>query len=83
MISVAYSQHGRPYNIKPSKDDLFTNHYCSGLVWFSFNNENYYPSLKLLLPKHRTIPFDVWGYWYMPRTICNSPYVYTRVWYKQ
>ena len=83
MISVAYSQHERPYNIKPSKDDLFTNHYCSGLVWFSFNNENYYPSLKLLLPKHRTIPFDVWGHWYMPRTICNSPFVYTRVWYKK
>ena len=83
MISVAYKQLGKPYNIKPSEDDLFTNHYCSGLVWYSFNNQNLNPSLKLLLPKHRTSPLDSWGYWYMPRTICNSPFVYTRVWYKR
>ena len=83
MINFAYRQRGNPYNIKPSEDDLFTNHYCSGLVWYSFNNQNLNPSLKLLLPKHRTSPIYYWGYWYMPRTICNSPYVYTRVWYKK
>ena len=83
MISLAYQQLGKPYNMKPSENDLFTNHYCSGLVWYSFNNQNLYPSLKLLLPKHRTVPFYNWGKWYMPRTICNSPFVYTRVWYKK
>ena len=82
MINNALNQLGKEYNKIPQRHDFFEKHYCSGLVWFSFFNEDKYPSLKLLLPKHRTLPVNL-GYWYMPRTVCNSPFVYTRVWYKK
>ena len=82
MINNALNQLGKEYNPKPIKNDFFEKHYCSGLVWFSFINEFKYPSLKILLPKHRTLPLHL-GCWYMPRTVCNSPFMYTRVWKKE
>ena len=83
MIKKSLNQLGKKYNLHPTGFDNDTlNHYCSGLAYYSLLNGKKAPSLRLLKPKHlsNTVTF---GFWYMPRTICNSPFVYTRVWYKK
>ena len=81
MINNALNQLGKEYNTNPTGTDIDTlKHYCSGLVFYSFLNGRKSPSLRLLKHKHIS-DTKVRGYWYMPRTVCNSPYVYTRVWY--
>ena len=83
MIRNAYKQLGKSYNISPYILDTDPKeHYCSGLVYYSFLNNNKLPSLKLVLTKHAGSLTGL-SDWIMPRTICNSPYVYTRVWYKK
>ena len=81
MINNALNQLGKEYNTNPTGTDIDTlKHYCSGLVFYSFLNGRKSPSLRLLKHKHIS-DTKVRGLWYMPRTVCNSPYVYTRVWY--
>jgi len=83
MINEALNQLGKEYNINPTGSDKNTDkHYCSGLAFYSFLNSKKTPSLRLLKSKHLRYTY-LFGYWYMPRTICNSPYVYTRVWKKE
>ena len=83
MIDFAYRQLGKPYNWHPNILETESYAYnCSGLVYYSFLNNNNFPSLKLVLTKHATGLNSITD-WIMPRTICNSPYVYTRVWYKK
>ena len=80
MIKNALNQLGKKYNMHPTGFDNDTiNHYCSGLAYYSLLNGKKTPSLRLLKYKHisNTVAF---GFWYMPRTVCNSPFVYTRVW---
>ena len=80
MIKNALNQLGKKYNMHPTGFDNDTiNHYCSGLAYYSLLNGKKSPSLRLLKYKHisNTVAF---GFWYMPRTVCNSPFVYTRVW---
>ena len=80
MIKNALNQLGKKYNMHPNGFDNDTiNHYCSGLAYYSLLNGKKTPSLRLLKYKHisNTVAF---GFWYMPRTVCNSPFVYTRVW---
>ena len=84
MIFYAYNQLGKPYSslqyAPTGRDNDIETHYCSGLVFYSFLNEKVKPSIRLLLPKHTSFGYYR-GRWYMPRTVCNSPFVYTRVWY--
>ena len=86
MIFYAYNQLGKPYSslqyAPTGRDNDIETHYCSGLVFYSFLNEKVKPSIRLLLPKHTSFGYYR-GRWYMPRTVCNSPFVYTRVWYKK
>ena len=86
MIFYAYNQLGKPYSslqyAPTGRDNDIENHYCSGLVFYSFLNEKVKPSIRLLLPKHTSFGYYR-GRWYIPRTVCNSPFVYTRVWYKK
>ena len=83
MIDFAYRQRGKPYNRHPNILETESYAYnCSGLVYYSFLNNNKFPSLKLVLTKHAAGLTSL-SDWIMPRTICNSPYVYTRVWYKK
>ena len=83
MLSVAYKQRGKSYNWHPNiLETVSDGHYCSGLVYYSFLNNNNFPSLKLVLTKH-ALGLNSVTDWIMPRTICNSPFVYTRVWYKK
>ena len=83
MIKNAYKQLGKSYNISPYILDTDPKeHYCSGLAYYSFLNNNKLPSLKLVLTKHAGSLTGL-SDWIMPRTICNSPFVYTRVWYKK
>ena len=75
------------YNFTPTgADDNTDKHYCSGLAFYSFLNDKKYPSLRLLTPNHLSTYYCCLifgGKWYMPRTVCNSPFVYTRVWKKE
>ena len=52
--------------------------YCSGIVYFGYKNNN----LKILNENVKSYDF-ITGYWYMPRSITNSPFMYTRIWYKK
>ena len=80
MIKNALNQLGKKYNMHPTGFDNDTiNHYCSGLAYYSLLNGKKAPSLRLLKYKHISNTVNL-GYWYMPRTVCNSPFVYTRVW---
>ena len=85
MIKNANRQIGKEYNSKPTGLDNDTlTHYCSGLAYYSLLNERKTPSLRLLKYEHTSTKPIVNKYkWYMPRTICNSPFVYTRVWYNK
>ena len=51
--------------------------YCSGLVYFGYLHSG----IKILNEKSLS-DASITGYWYMPRTITNSPFMYTRIWYK-
>ena len=83
MLSFANRQLGKPYNLFPNiLETEADRQYCSGLVYYSFLNNYKNPSLKLVLTKHAASLTSV-SDWIMPRTICNSPFVYTRVWYKR
>ena len=85
MIDNAYRQiiQKKSYNKMPTGTDIDTlSHYCSGLAFYSFLNGRKIPSLRLLRSKHLSY-MGMFGYWYMPRTVCNSPFVYTRVWKKE
>ena len=72
---------GNDYKIPQSLEDKSLPHYCSGIALYGFINGNKTPSLRLLHKNHTT-DLSSLGKWYMPRTVCNSPFVYTRVWYK-
>ena len=83
MINFAYRQLGKPYNWHPNILETESYAYnCSGLVYYSFLNNYNFPSLKLVLTKHAAGLTSL-SDWIMPRTVCNSPFVYTRVWYKK
>ena len=86
MIFYAYNQLGKPYSslqyAPTGRDNDIETHYCSGLAFYSFLNEKVKPSIRLLLPKHTSFGYFR-GRWYMPRTVCNSPFVYTRIWKKE
>ena len=75
------------YNFTPTgADDNTDKHYCSGLAFYAFLNDKKYPSLRILTPNHLSTYYCCLifgGKWYMPRTVCNSPFVYTRVWKKE
>ena len=74
----------KKYNFEPTGLDNDTiKQYCSGLAYYSLLNERKTPSLRLLKQEHLSTVPTMTGKWYMPRTICNSPFVYTRVWYKK
>ena len=62
-----------------------TKFYCSGMIIYSYYNHKKNPSLNLLLEKNISIyQFKkIKTYWYMPRTLTNSPFVYTRTWYRK
>ena len=76
----------KKYNLKPTGLDNDTiEHYCSGLAYYSLLNGRKTPSLRLLKQEHLSTYYylGIGGEWFMPRTVCNSPYVYTRVWKKE
>ena len=85
MIKNADRQIEKEYNSKPTGLDNDTlTHYCSGLAYYSLLNGRKTPSLRLLKYEHTsTNPLLSNKKWYMPRTVCNSPFVYTRVWKKE
>ena len=85
MIKNADRQVRKEYNSRPTGLDNDTlTHYCSGLAYYSLLNERKTPSLRLLKYEHTSTNPLVNNYkWFMPRTVCNSPFVYTRVWYNK
>lgn len=77
MLQNSELKIGEKYDSTPHGTDK--DPYCSGLVYFGFFNNGEYPSIPLVMEKHSSVK---WGMrWYMPRTLTNSPYVYTRIWY--
>ena len=52
--------------------------YCSGIVYFGYKNNN----LKILNEQVKSYTIST-GYWYMPRSVTNSPFMYTRIWYRK
>lgn len=76
MLENAEHQIGSFYNLLPNM--WASNNYCSGLVYSGFKNSDQHPSLTLITKKHIS---GVVGQWAMPRTLTNSPYIYTRIWY--
>ena len=81
MIQKSDSLFNTIYSIPITDNDEKHKSYCSGLVFYSFLNSNKKPSLRILTKNNLS---NVLGLKiYMPRTICNSPYVYTRIWYKR
>ena len=81
MIKNADNLFNTVYSIPITDDDKQHKSYCSGLVFYSLLNNNQKPSLRILTKKEIS---NILGLkLYMPRTVCNSPYVYTRVWYRK
>ena len=72
--------HNKFYDLLPSKDDNSIASYCSGLVYFGYKEDNTY-GIKILNENQYT-NIKIGG-WYMPRTITNSPFMYTRIWYRK
>lgn len=91
VLERCQSHLGKPYNALAHcyhNEDI--PRYCSGLVYDAFCNNNQKPSLQLtLMEKHSKIIHNnlnnIPNYCYqimMPRTICNSPFFKTRIWFK-
>ena len=68
-----------PYDQKPNLKFSNNSGYCSGLVYFGYKENG-----LTILHKNRFSFLNDNSYqgWYMPRTITNSPFMYTRIWYK-
>ena len=77
MLENSEHQIGYEYDSTPNGADKAP--YCSGLVYFGFFNSGEHPSIHLVMEKHSSYKLGL--RWYMPRTLTNSPYVYTRIWY--
>ena len=77
MLENSEQQMDAFYNVLPN-DVFASSNYCSGLVYFGFYNKGTYPSINLLKKEHSSSAVIRW---YMPRTLTNSPFVYTRIWY--
>ena len=73
------SIHNRSYDYSPDQNENKNSSYCSGLVYFCYKRDNIY-GIKILNENLYTKTRI--GDWYMPRTITNSPFMYTRIWYK-
>ena len=54
--------------------------YCSGLVYFGYSDDYTY-GIKILNKDQSQ--FAGLRFWYMPRTVTNSPFMYTRIWYNR
>ena len=67
----------KPIPIKIKNIHLYRE-YCSGLVYYGYRE----CGLTLL---HDDLISELKGgiSWYMPRTITNSPFMYTKIWYKR
>ena len=78
MLENSEQQMDAFYNVLPN-DVFASSNYCSGLVYFGFYNKGIYPSINLLKKEHSSSAVIRW---HMPRTLTNSPFVYTRIWYK-
>lgn len=80
MIKYSKSRIGKEYTIPNYIDELSNTDYCSGLVIFGYKNYKEKNNIKILRKKHKSkiLTFQ----WYMPRTLTNSPFVYTRILYK-
>ena len=68
--------HNRSYDILPDYKENLYQSYCSGLVYFCYKSNG-----LTILTKDQYSFLDNIG-WFMPRTITNSPFMYTRIWYK-
>ena len=66
----------RSYDQLPDLKDNKYESYCSGLVYFGYKDSGI-----TILNHDQYSLFDNIG-WYMPRSITNSPFMYTRIWYK-
>lgn len=77
MLENSEHQVGKLYNFLPN-NLLDVGYYCSELVYAGFKNSDQHPSLSLVMKKHLSGDALKWA---MPRTLTNSPYVYTRIWY--
>ena len=66
------------YDKNPTLDEDGTESYCSGLVYFGYEKNGF----KILSKIQSSVHF--FGiHWFMPRTITNSPFMYTRIWYRK
>ena len=54
--------------------------YCSGIVYFGYSDDHKYGIKILNDDQSKLLGLR---YWYMPRTVTNSPFMYTRVWYRK
>ena len=68
--------HNRSYDILPDYKENLYESYCSGLVYFGYKSNG-----LTILTKDQYSFLDNIG-WFMPRSITNSPFMYTRIWYK-
>ena len=68
------------YEGRPTIDDSVISNYCSGLVYFGYKRDNTY-GIKILTNSQLSF-WEILG-WYMPRSITNSPFMYTRIWYRR
>ena len=54
--------------------------YCSGLVFFGYSDDHKYGIKILNKDQSKLLGLR---FWYMPRTVTNSPFMYTRIWYRK
>ena len=79
MIEYSKKRIQRFYDNLPTENESFFSSYCSGLVYFGYkNNKNI--GISILKPEHGSKYKNLT--WYMPRTLTNSPFIYTRILYK-
>lgn len=78
MINYAKNQVGKIYNFLPIENDNRLFAYCSGVSYFGYQKSKV--GISILKKEHGS---NIKGVvWYMPRTITNSPFMYTRILYK-
>ena len=77
---ISSAKHNRPYEFYQFGEGQYYPNYCSGLVFFGYSDAYKYGIKILNNDQSKLLGLR---FWYMPRTVTNSPFMYTRIWYRK
>ena len=84
FVNFCKNNVNKPYGYLPKskENSVLFRYYCSGLVYYGYKENGLLILNENSLSEIKTFFGIIKTKWYMPRTITNSPFMYTRIWNK-